>query len=84
MEYVSVNKINKLKLFLAIASLFSGAVVQAQFPINLVRPYDIDLHWEPQPAGTWQYGSLIEVAPTVSAYNAHGSKVDVLAVRVKE
>ncbi|HJM68551.1 MAG TPA: hypothetical protein QGF02_01260 [Candidatus Babeliales bacterium] len=73
-----MNKINKLKLSLVIISLLSGTVVQAQFPINIVRPYDIDLHWQPEPAGTWQYGVLAEVAPSVNAYNAHGKKTDVL------
>ncbi|OGB97204.1 hypothetical protein A3F06_02335 [candidate division TM6 bacterium RIFCSPHIGHO2_12_FULL_36_22] len=73
-----MNKINKLKLSLIIISFFNGTIVQAQFPINLVRPYDIDLHWAPQPAGTWEYGMVAEVAPSINAYNAHGSKTNVL------
>lgn len=68
---------NRLLLFVFIMLTCATSIV-AQFPINVLRPYDIDLHWMPQPAGTWEFGVVGEFSTNVEAYNHNGDKVNVL------
>ncbi|MBT5015648.1 hypothetical protein HOM50_04545 [bacterium] len=74
----SIQLLFKMVKVVCLLSLIGNGSVYANFPINVVRPYDIDMHWAPQPAGTWEYGVVGEFAGTVNAYNSDGKKTNVL------
>ena len=68
------------KIFISIVSILVGNAAYGYFPINVFRPYDINLRPPVWKCGTWQITSYYEGGYKTRGANSNHSDGDVLSL----